>query len=62
MLQSHVIEFHGIFAGAAIRTARNFRFVAVHPNVVDLHHREWATLPEVRAAVAVLLRAGRRAT
>jgi hypothetical protein len=61
MLQSHVIEFHGVFAGAAIRTARNFRFVAVHPNVVDLHHHEWATLPEVRAAVAALLRAGRRA-
>ena len=62
MLQSHVIEFQGIFAGAAIRTARNFRFFAVHPNVVDLHHREWATLSEVRSAVAaLLLRGGRRA-
>jgi len=57
MLQSHVIDVHGVFAGAAVRTARNFRFVAVHPSLAPINQSEWASLSEVRTAVARLFRA-----
>jgi len=56
MLQSHVIEFRGIFAGAAVRTATSFRFVAVLPFLADLHETEWVSLPDVQRAIASRLR------
>ena len=57
MLQSHVIDIQGVFAGAAIRTARNFRLVAVHPTLADLHHSEFPSLSDIRQAVSRRMRA-----
>lgn len=59
MHQSHVIDVGGTFAGAAIRSAGKFRFVAVDPRVEDLDGSEWASLPDVRRVVGHLLTTGR---
>jgi hypothetical protein len=52
MLQSHVIDISGTFAGAAVRMSGTYRFVAVDPRVTDLNHSEWPSLDAVRHAVA----------
>ena len=67
MLQSHVIEIAGTFAGAAVdasgRARRDgsgkVRFVAVHPGAEVLDGGEWPTLPDLKRAVGRLLLASR---
>ena len=59
MIQSHVIDISGTFAGAAVRSVGGFRFVAVDPRVEDLDGSEWASLPDVRRVVGHLLVTGR---
>jgi hypothetical protein len=59
MLDSHVIDVAGTFAGAAVRTARAFRFIAVDPRVEELDQSEWASLADVHRVVAHLMRTGR---
>ena len=59
MLQSHVIDVNGIFAGAAVRREQSFRFVAVHPALAELHHSEFLSLSDIRRTVANHLRQGR---
>jgi hypothetical protein len=61
MLQSHVIDIHGVFAGAAIRNERSFRFVAVHPSLAELHHNDFVSLSDMRRVVANHLRLDRPA-
>jgi hypothetical protein len=55
MFQSHVIEVHGVFAGAAIDAAGKFRFVAVDPRVEELDGSEWPSLPDVQRVVGGML-------
>ena len=59
MLQSHVIEIGGTFAGAAVDAAGRFRFIAVDPRVEELDGSVWPTLPDVRRVVGHLLTTGR---
>jgi hypothetical protein len=59
MLQSHVIDIGGIFAGAAVRAADRYRFIAVDPRLEDLDQSEWPTLADVQRVAAHLLRTGR---
>ncbi len=56
MIESRIIEVQGVFAGAAIRTDLNFRFVAVHPKLADMNDSEWQSLSDVRNAVSNRLR------
>jgi hypothetical protein len=58
MIQSHVIDVAGVFAGAAIRTPTNYRFMAVDPRVEDLDQSEWPSLADVRRVVCHLMRTG----
>lgn len=55
MIDSHVIEVAGTFAGAAVSTAEGFRFVAVDPRVRELNGRQWRTLRDVRRAAGCLM-------
>ena len=48
MLQSHVVDIDGVFAGAAVRQPDGYRFVAVDGRLGELDGRVWATLNEVR--------------
>ena len=59
MLQSHVIEISGTFAGAAVDAAGRFRFIAVDPRVEELDGSVWPSLPDVRRVVGHLLTTGR---
>ncbi len=59
MIQSHVIDIGGTFAGAAVQTSEKFRFIAVDPRVDDLDQSEWSSLEDVRRVVGHLLRTGR---
>lgn len=59
MNQSHVIEVSGRFAGAAMSQGGAFRFVAVDPQVDVLDRSLWPSLPDLRQAVAQLMRTGR---
>ncbi|HEX3350926.1 MAG TPA: hypothetical protein VHS58_22770 [Acetobacteraceae bacterium] len=59
MIESHVIEISGTFAGAAVRTANAYRFIAVDPRVEDLDQSEWPSLGEVHRIVGHLLTTGR---
>ena len=59
MLKSHVIDVAGTFAGAAVRTAQAFRFIAVDPRVEELDHSEWPSLADVQRVVGHLMRTGR---
>lgn len=59
MIKSYVIDVAGTFAGAAVRTAQTFRFIAVDPRVEDLDQSEWPSLAEVNRVVTHLLRTGR---
>lgn len=59
MLQSHVIEISGIFAGIAVRSTDAFRFVAVDLRVEELDGSKWPSLQEVRRVVGHLLSTGR---
>ena len=52
MIQSHVIDIRGVFAGIAVRTARNFRFICVHPSLADLHESEWCSLSAMHSVVS----------
>jgi bacillopeptidase F (M6 metalloprotease family) len=58
MLQSHVIDVGGTFAGAAVRTADRYRFIAVDPRVEVLDQSEWTKLADVQRVVTHLLRTG----
>lgn len=59
MQDSHIIEFSGRFAGAAVRhTDRSgYRFKAVHPSTRPLDGRVWPTLDATRLAVGAIMRA-----
>lgn len=59
MIQSHVIDVRGTFAGAAIDAVDSYRFVAVDPRVEQLDGSEWRTLPELKRVVGHLLATGR---
>ena len=59
MIQSHIIEIAGIFAGAAVKTSANFRFIAVDPRLEDLDQSEWPSLSEIRRVVAHVINTGR---
>ncbi len=59
MIQSHVIDIAGVFAGAAIRTPSNYRFMAIDPRVEDLDQSEWASLADMKRVVGHLLRTGK---
>jgi hypothetical protein len=59
MIQSHVIEIAGTFAGAAINASGTYRFIAVDPRVEELDGSVWPTLPDVRRVVGHLLTTGR---
>jgi hypothetical protein len=59
MIQSHVIDIKGTFAGAAVGSINTFRFIAVHPRVKELDGSEWPTLQDLRRAVGHLLVTGR---
>ena len=62
MNQSHVIEVGGVFAGAAVRVAGSYRFVAVDPRVEELDLSDWPTLPDVERVVRHLMANGRLPT
>jgi hypothetical protein len=59
MLNSHVIEVSGQFAGAAVRDMNAFRFVAVDPRVEELDGSVWPSLSDVQRVVGHLLTTGR---
>jgi hypothetical protein len=59
MLQSQVIEFRGVFIGAAIPASGGFRFRAVHPQVDDLDGQVYGSLAELRQATGGLFSTGR---
>jgi len=59
MIQSHVIEIAGTFAGAAVITSGIYRFIAVDPRVEELDGSIWPSLPDVRRVVGHLLTTGR---
>ncbi len=62
MLQSHVIEISGTFAGAAVTAAGKYRFIAVDPRVEELDGSLWPSLPDVHRVVGHLLATGRLPT
>lgn len=59
MQQSHIIEVGGVFAGAAVRVAGNYRFIAVDPRVEELDLSDWPNLPDVERVVGHLMANGR---
>ena len=59
MIQSHVIEVAGVFAGAAVRTSERFRFIAVDPRLEDLDQSEWPSLAEIQRVAAHVINTGR---
>ena len=58
MIQSHVIDVGGVFAGAAVKTSEKFRFIAVDPRLEDLDQSEWPSLADIRRVVAHLMHTG----
>ena len=58
MHQSHIIEVSGQFAGSAVTSGGDFRFVAVDPRVDKLDGSLWPTLPDVQRVVRHLLVTG----
>jgi hypothetical protein len=62
MQQSHVIDIGGVFAGAAVRIANRYRFVAVDPRVEELDLSDWPSLSDVERVVRHLLVNGRLPT
>jgi hypothetical protein len=48
MIQSHVIEIEGVFAGVAVLIGPDYRFIAIDPRLEDLDRTQWPTLAEVR--------------
>jgi hypothetical protein len=59
MYNSHVIQVDGTFAGAAVRIAQSYRFVAVDPRVEELDLSDWPSLSDVERVVGHLFRHGR---
>lgn len=59
MQQSHIIEVGGVFAGAAVRVAGHYRFIAVDPRVEELDLSDWPSLPDVERVVGHLMANGR---
>ena len=59
MLQSYPIQVDGAFVGAAIRTDRGYRFVAVDVRVEPLDESTWPTLPDVQRLARHLYLTGR---
>jgi hypothetical protein len=51
MLQSHIIEVDGVFAGAAVRIDRGYRFVATDFRLEELDSTIWPTLEDVQRVV-----------
>jgi energy-converting hydrogenase Eha subunit G len=58
MIQSHVIDISGVFAGAAVKTSGVFRFVAVDPRLEDLDQSEWPSLSEIRRVATHVIHTG----
>jgi hypothetical protein len=48
MLQSHVIDIDGIFAGAAVRLDTGYRFIATNMKLDDLDGSVWPSLDDIR--------------
>ena len=59
MLQSHIIEFEGVFVGAAVRLDVGYRFIATDLRLDDLDGSIWPPLADVRR-VAFEIYTGRR--
>ena len=59
MIQSHVIDVSGVFVGAAVKTSKNFRFVAVDPRLEDLDQSEWPSLSDIQRVAAHMIHTGR---
>jgi hypothetical protein len=55
MIQSHVIEVEGVFAGVAVLVGPDYRFIAVDPRLEDLDRTQWPTLAEVRRMAGVVM-------
>ena len=54
MHQSCVIDINGIFVGAAVQTAQNFRFVATHDRVEKLDGSVFNSLHDVKSAASAV--------
>ena len=59
MLQSHVVEVSGIFAGVAISVEPGFRFRAVHLAAGELDGSMWPSLDDLRQAARHLFTTAR---
>jgi len=59
MIECHVIEVSGVFAGAAVKTSGKLRFIAVDPRLDDLDQSEWPSLSDIRRVAAHVLTTGR---
>ena len=55
MIQSHVIEIEGVFAGVAVLIGPDYRFIAIDPRLEDLDRTQWPTLAEVRRVAGKVL-------
>lgn len=62
MLQSHVIDIDGAFAGVAIRLDIGFRFLATDLRVEELDGFVASSLADVKRVVGGLFRTGRLGT
>jgi len=58
MFQSHVVEFAGRIAGAAVGTAAGLRFIAIDPRLEEIDGSAWRNLADLRRAADHLLRTG----
>ena len=59
MLQSHVIDIDGAFAGVAVRSDRGFFFIATDLRAEELDGSIWPTLADVKRLVRGLVLTGR---
>ncbi len=59
MLQSHVIDIDGAFAGVAVRSDRGYFFIATDPRAEELDGSVWPTLADVKRLVRGLVLTGR---
>ena len=55
MIQSHIIEIGGVFAGVAVLIGPDYRFIAVDPRLEDIDRTQWPTLADVRRVAGRLL-------
>lgn len=58
MLQSFIIEAHGVFLGAAIVQDQGFRFVATHERTRGLDGSVWPSLGDIQRVARTLYQTG----